>query len=328
MKCRRCHAEAAVALPSHNSAFCPECFLDFFSRQVARGIEEHGLMTRSDRVLAALSGGKDSLALMLELSRQGYDVTALHIDLGIPGSSAEARAVVERFCARFGFRLIVRETAAEGLAIPDVKEAVKRPICSVCGRIKRHIFNRVAREGGFNVLATGHNLDDEVARLTSNTLRWDTGYLADQGPMLEDTEGFARKVKPLWRLTEYETANYAFLMGLENHYAPCPYSRGASFSTLKSMWIGLEEKMPGRKMHFYQGFLARGRSAFRAVAPDDSEILAPCPSCGSPTSSHVCGYCRIRSLVLGRRHPGSSGSTQAAGKAADSPELDKSPAVK
>ena len=300
MKCRRCHAEAVVALPSHNTAFCPECFLDFFAKQLDRGIREQNLMTREDRVLVALSGGKDSLALMLELGRQGYDVTGLHIDLGIPGSSPAARSVVERFCDRYGFPLIIRETAAEGLAIPDVKAAVKRPICSVCGKIKRHIFNQTARENGFSVLATGHNLDDEVARLTSNTLRWDLDYLADQGPLLEDTEGFARKVKPFWRLTEFETANYAFLMGLENHYAPCPYSQGASFSALKSLWIDLEDKMPGRKMNFYQGFLTRGRPVFHAAAPKDSEKLSPCKRCGSPTSSGICGVCRIRELMQNR----------------------------
>jgi len=72
MKCTRCKAHAVVALPSHNAAFCPECFLDFFSKQVDKGIREHNLMTRQDKVLVALSGGKDSLALMLELGRQGY----------------------------------------------------------------------------------------------------------------------------------------------------------------------------------------------------------------------------------------------------------------
>ena len=81
-----------------------------------------------------------------------------------------------------------------------------------------------------------------MARLTSNTLRWDRAYLSDQGPLLEDSDGFTRKVKPFWRVTEFETANYAFLMGIENHYAPCPYSQGASFSTLKSLWIQLEEQ--------------------------------------------------------------------------------------
>ena len=300
MKCTRCKAPAVVALPSHNAAFCPECFLDFFSKQVDKGIREHGLMTRQDKVLVALSGGKDSLALMLELGRQGYDVTGLHVDLGIPESSPIARGVVERFCEKYEFPLIVRDMVKEGLPIPEVKAKLRRPICSACGKIKRYFFNQTAREGGFNVLATGHNLDDEVARLTSNTLRWDSAYLSDQGPMLEDSDGFAKKVKPFWRVTEFETANYAFLMGIENHYAPCPYSSGASFSTLKSLWLELEDKMPGRKMDFYHGFLERGKPAFQQSEKADSDILSPCVRCGYPTSAEVCGVCRIREALAER----------------------------
>ncbi len=295
MKCRRCQATAVVSLPSHNTAFCESCFLEFFSRQVAKGIEAHGLMSKEDKILVALSGGKDSLGLMLELSRQGYQVTGLHIDLAIPVSSQASRHVVERFCRKHNFSLIVKEMAAEGLPIPKVKAALRRPICSACGKIKRHYFNRVARENGFTVLATGHNLDDEVARLTSNTLRWDTAYLSDQGPALDDTEGFGRKVKPLWRLTEFETANYAFLMGIENHYAPCPYSAGASFSVLKHLWVDLEQAMPGRKIEFYQGFLERGRPAFQKT--DQSPELKGCERCGYPTSGGVCGVCRIREVL-------------------------------
>jgi len=297
MKCRRCKATAVVALPSHNSAFCADCYLDFFSRQVRKGIEAHRLMTHEDRVLVALSGGKDSLALMLELGRQGYQVTGLHIDLAIPESSPAARGTVERFCERHGFPLIVRDMAEEGLPIPLVKEKLRRPICSACGKIKRYFFNQTAREGGFTVLATGHNLDDEVARLTSNTLRWDRAYLSDQGPLLEDEDGFARKVKPLWRLTEFEVANYAWLMDIENHYAPCPYSGGASFSVLKSLWMDLEEAMPGRKLDFYLGFLERGRPAFKILEEEQGQPLKPCPRCGYPTSAEVCGVCRIREAV-------------------------------
>lgn len=300
MKCTRCKAPAVVALPSHNAAFCPECFLDFFSKQIDKGIREHDLMKKSDKVLVALSGGKDSLALMLELGRQGYDVTGLHVDLGIPESSPAARGVVERFCEKYEFPLIVRDMQKEGLPIPEVKAKLRRPICSACGKIKRYFFNQTAREGGFNVLATGHNLDDEVARLTSNTLRWDSAYLSDQGPVLLDEDGFAKKVKPFWRVTEFETANYAFLMGIENHYAPCPYSTGASFSTLKSLWLELEDKMPGRKMDFYHGFLERGKPAFQHVEQQDSDILSPCLRCGYPTSADVCGVCRIREALAER----------------------------
>ena len=186
MICKRCKsATAIISLPSHNTGFCENCFRDFFSAQVARGIETGKLFTHEDRILVALSGGKDSLSLMLELSRQGYDVTGLHIDLGIPGSSEIVRGVIERFCGKHGFKLIVKEMTKEGLAIPLVKQRLKRPICSACGKIKRYFFNKIAMEDGYDALATGHNLDDEVARLFSNTLRWDTAYLSDQGPRLD-----------------------------------------------------------------------------------------------------------------------------------------------
>jgi TIGR00269 family protein len=297
MKCSRCKATAVVALPSHHAGFCPECFLGFFRGQVEKGIRRHKLFTHEERILVALSGGKDSLALMLELSLLGYDVTGLHIDLAIPGSSGVARRAVEQFCDKHGFPLIVKDMAEEGLPIPRVKERIKRPICSACGKIKRHFFNKVALEGNFAAMATGHNLDDEIARLFSNVLRWDTGYLSDQGPCLESTAGFARKVKPLWRLSEFETANYAFLQGIDYHYAPCPYSKGASFTIHKKIWNDLEDAMPGKKLDFYQGFLTQGRSAFRAVEEREGVQLAPCVRCGFPTSTDVCGVCRIRDAV-------------------------------
>lgn len=297
MKCTRCKATAAVALPSHHAGFCPGCFLDFFRGQVEKGIRRQKLFTHDDKILVAISGGKDSLALMLELSLLGYDVTGLHVDLAIPGSSEGARAVVERFCEKHGFPLIMKEMAKEGLAIPLVKERLKRPVCSACGKIKRHYFNKMALEGNFTVMATGHNLDDEIARLFSNVLRWDTAYLADQGPALPGADGFARKVKPFWRLSEFETASYAFLRGIDGHYAPCPYSKGASFTMHKKIWADIEESMPGKKLDFYLGFLAKGKPHFEAADERDGADLHPCGECGFPTSADICGVCRIRESV-------------------------------
>ena len=297
MKCTCCKEPAAVALPSHHAGFCPTCFLRFFTKQVEKGIRQQGLFSHKDKILVALSGGKDSLSLMLELKTLEYDITGLHIDLGIPSSSKQAREVVELFCAKHSLPLIVKEMEKEGLAIPDVKVRLKRPVCSACGKIKRHFFNKITLEGGFDVLATGHNLDDEVARLTSNTLRWDEAYLSDQGPNLPAENGFARKVKPLWRLSEFETANYAFLKGIHHHISACPYSKGASFTKLKHFWFDLEEESPGRKIDFYQGFLERGRPAFGRVEKEKSGELKPCDLCGYPTSAGTCGVCRIREVL-------------------------------
>ncbi len=297
MKCKRCKATAAVALPSHHAGFCEQCYELFFIRQVEKGIRKQKLLSFEDRILVALSGGKDSLALMLALGRLGYNVTGLHIDLAIPHSSIAARGVVERFCHTHGFELIIKEMLHEGLAIPDVKARLNRPVCSACGKIKRYFFNKTALDGDYSVLATGHNLDDEIARLFSNTLRWDTAYLSDQGPALPAEGGFARKIKPLYRLSEFETANYSFLQGIEYHYAPCPYSQGASFTQYKKLWAKLEERMPGRKLDFYLGFLERGKPVFANHEELCGQTLAPCLQCGYPTSAEVCGVCRIRSAV-------------------------------
>lgn len=297
MKCSRCKKLACVSLPSHNAGFCPECFPLFFSKQVATAIRREKMFTLDERILVALSGGKDSLGLMLELKLQGYDVTGLHIDLGIPDSSWKARKKVEDFCEKNELNLEVFEMEKWGLPISDVKKYVDRPVCAVCGKMKRHHFNRIAHEGGYDALATGHNLDDEVARLFANTLRWDTAYLSDQGPVLQAAEGFVRKVKPLFRLTEFETANYAFLKGIEIHSDPCPYSGGASFTNHKALWGELEFRSPGQKFQFYNGFLQRGKAAFAALEKEIGSDLKPCEECNSPTSVGVCSICRIRASV-------------------------------
>lgn len=294
MKCSRCGETAQVALPSHHSGFCPDCFKVFFSRQVEKAIHKHAMFTREDRVLVALSGGKDSLGLFRELVAQGYDATGLHVDLGIGESSAQARAKVEAFCAAVGGDLAVVEMRREGLPIPRVREAVNRPICSVCGKIKRYFFNKFAMDNGFDVICTGHNLDDEVARLFANTLRWDVAYLSDQGPNLPGEDGFVGKCRPLYRLTEYETAAYAFFCGIDVHVAPCPYSKGASFTRRKELMHLLEKDSPGAKLQFYEGFLKNARTHFQSAEARQGRGLAPCERCGYPTSAGVCNVCRIR----------------------------------
>ena len=285
-----------MALPSHHTGFCAPCFKTYFLRQVERGIHDHRQFSPEDRLLLAVSGGKDSLGLLLALTELGYPVEALHIDLAIPVSSGRARSVVENFCREHSITCHVVEMAEKGLSIPEVKKHIKRPICSMCGKIKRHWFNRYAYENGYSVLATGHNLDDEAARLFANTLRWDQAYLAGQGPVMEAEGKFVRKVKPLCRVSEYETAVWCFLNGIEHVLAACPYSGGASFTGHKDLLARLEEKSPGMKMQFYENFLRSGRPAFLALTAQ-APALNACGRCGYPTSQEVCGVCRVKETL-------------------------------
>lgn len=297
MKCKRCKALAEVALPSHHAGFCRECFMVFFERQVRRAVKDHDMFKPGDRILCALSGGKDSLALASILRRLGHDVTGLHIDLGIPGSSEGARASVERFCRSEGVDLVIVELAKEGLPIPEVKRLVNRPICSMCGKVKRYFFNKTALDMGFDVLATGHNLDDEAGRLLANTLRWDADYLAGQSPCLPPAGGLAAKVRPLYRLGEFETAAYCFFTGIEQWSAPCPYSKGASFTFKKEMMNRLDRESPGAKLAFYEEFLKSARPVFVERQEREPRDVEPCPQCGYPAAGELCGVCRLKALM-------------------------------
>ncbi|TVM23807.1 tRNA(Ile)-lysidine synthetase, partial [Oceanidesulfovibrio marinus] len=115
--------------------------LEFLRRQLERGLRKQKLFDTSDSILLAISGGKDSLALARELKSMEYDLTSLNVDLVIPGSSEKARAGVEAVCQAHDLPLVVVALEEEGIPIPEVKRRIHRPICSVCGKVKRSYFN-------------------------------------------------------------------------------------------------------------------------------------------------------------------------------------------
>ena len=175
----------------------------------------------------AVSGGKDSLALWDLLLDLGYDADGLYLGLGIGDYSDESGTFARAFAAARGLRLVEVDLRGDlGFDVPTAARATKRVPCSACGLSKRHLFDQAARDGGYDVLATGHNLDDEAAVLFGNTLRWDTEYLARQLPVLPERHGFPRKVKPLVRLTERETAAYCVLRGIDYQVEECPMAAG------------------------------------------------------------------------------------------------------
>jgi len=304
MKCIKCGEKAVIHLRQHNTlALCKEDFLAWVPEQTQRFIEKYRMFGRSDRALVAVSGGKDSLSLWDILWRLGYSTTGLYIGLGIDGGigySDTSLKMCEKFAAERGLQLQVVDAPAEyGGTIPELSESThrgrKKP-CAVCGLVKRHIMNRAAREGGYDVLVTGHNLDDEASILMANTLNWISGYLLRQWPVLEaGPGGLVRKAKPLCRLYERDMAAYALLRGIEYVYEECPYSHGSKSLFYKEMLNRLEAERPGAKMSFYVAFLeAKEQGLFASSTDPALERLHNCPSCGQPTTAPgECAFCRM-----------------------------------
>ncbi len=296
MKCRKCGGAAALELRRHNAAFCPPDFLEFFRKQVTEAIHRYRMLKRDEPVLVAVSGGKDSLALWDVLLEEGYATVGLYLDLGIFDYSAESRRRCEAFAAARGQRLIVERVAdAVGAPIPDVQRATRRPACSACGLSKRYLMNRAALDHGFPVVATGHNLDDEAATLFGSVMHWQTDALSRQSPMLPSTHPkLVRRVKPLYRLSELETAAYAFLRRIDYIVEECPFAKGATSIAHKEALNRMEEASPGTKHNFLFGYLEKARPAFER---SESVTLQECESCGQVTTGTICAFCKLAGLV-------------------------------
>jgi uncharacterized protein (TIGR00269 family) len=156
-------------------------------------------------------------------------------------------------------------------------------------------MNRVAREEGYDVLLTGHNLDDEAATLFGNVLRWQVSYLRRQGPVLPaQGAGFIRKTKPFCRFYERETAAYALLEGIDYVYEECPFAAGATSLAHKETLARMEHESPGTKLHFYTNFLRAKREGLLSIPEETRPPLHPCTECGQPTAARdLCAFCRL-----------------------------------
>jgi len=300
MNCKRCGGSAVVEVRRHNAAFCKDCFPVVFRNQVRRAIDEYDMLTPGDRILVAVSGGKDSLALWDVLLEEGYRADGLYLGLGIGAYSDRSHERTMTFAADRGATLRTVDLAERyGFDIPLAGRKGARSSCAVCGLSKRYIFNKEAHDGGYDVVATGHNLDDEAATLLGNTLRWNVDYIARQSPVLPETTGFARKVKPLHRLSELETAAYAFLRGIDYVVEECPLVAGNTQLRYKEAMNAIEARSPGTKAQFFLGYLDRGMPIFRTA--EERVTLVACGNCGEPTTAMFCAFCRARAQVLGER---------------------------
>jgi tRNA-5-methyluridine54 2-sulfurtransferase len=301
-KCRVCRQPAIIDLPRHNANFCAEHFIDMCRRQVIKAIEHHDMLTTHDKVLVAVSGGKDSLAVWDMLIELGYQADGLYVGLGIGDYSDVSGDYARAFANARGLRLIEISLRGEyGYDIPTAAKATRRVPCSACGLSKRHLFDKAAIDGGYTVLVTGHNLDDEAAVLLGNTMRWEIDYLARQLPVLEARDGFPKKVKPLVRLTERETAAWCVVRGIDYLVDECPIAAGNKHLEHKATLNEIEARSPGSKAAFYLNFIERMAPLLADHHRDDQATLGQCAECGAPTSGDVCAFCRLVTTASAHR---------------------------
>jgi tRNA 2-thiocytidine biosynthesis protein TtcA len=181
-------------------------------RAVSRAVAAFGMIDHGDRILVAVSGGKDShtmlhlLRLLQKKAPVSFELLAVNIDQGHPGYPAD---VLCDYMAReqIDFRLIREDT----YSIVVDKIPAGKTYCSLCSRLRRGILYRVARELGCNKIALGHHRDDVLQTLFLNMMF--AGQLGAMPARLVADEGRLIVIRPLVYCAEEDIRSFSELVG-------------------------------------------------------------------------------------------------------------------
>lgn len=294
LRCRKCNKiKKGVHLKSYNLKLCLDCFLDFFRKRVKETIDKFKMFRKEDKIAVAISGGKDSIALARVLKDLNYNITLFHINTNInkDNYSENSQKIVEIFAKSENLPLKILNLKDEiKVDIKTASKIYRKEICGICGMIKRYLLNREAKN--FDVIVTGHTLDDEASFLLSSLIFW-KDILKRQWPVLEEKNGLKRRAKPLTLIFEKETKLFCKILNLPFNSQSCPFRSDIHF-VFKNFIYKLEEEMPSSVLSFYKGFLKRKE---KLDFIKNQTNLQSCERCGYLTINTICNFCKLKEKI-------------------------------
>ncbi len=267
--------------------YCKKHFINYFEKKVKKTIKKFNLIKKTDKVVVGASGGKDSMAVLHVLNKLGYNVTALAINEGIKDYRDNTIKLLKEYCKKQKLPLKIVSFKEDFNKNLDeiIEEKDLRP-CTVCGVFRRYLLNKYA--DGFDVLATGHNLDDEAQAVLMNLTKSNIGALKRQGPVsgIRKNDKFTKRVKPLYFCSEKEIMFYSSIKKLVIDFSCCPNISDSFRLRYKRSLNALEKKFPEIKENLVGWYIN-----YKKGLELPSEDIGTCKRCGQPSTNDVCNAC-------------------------------------
>lgn len=269
-------------------------FLKFVEKKTLKTIQKYDMFKYDDVIAIAVSGGKDSIALLYVLDKIerkfNTEIVVIHVNEGIKGYSEYSEPIVREHAKSLGYNTLSTSfKEIFGYTIDDVAEVYKTgrlewEPCSFCGEWRRWALNYLAIKAGATVLATAHTLDDFAQTILLNVMRNSVDRLIRLDYSRKKiVEGFVPRVYPFLELYEKETALYTHLLELEHNDEPCPYAELSMRWYLRVFLYSQEERHPGvlyNILRFHQSLIQRIQY--------EPPVLNKCEICGFPTPQNIC----------------------------------------
>ncbi len=305
MKCDKCNREAITYVRYSGAHLCEFHLSEFVERRIKKELRRQVDIKGISRVAVAVSGGKDSMVALhvlndLYSSVAGVEVHAITVDEGIDGYRPSSLRLVSEYCKERGIpHHVISFRELVGFELDDIVRTGD-PItpCSYCGVFRRKAMNRVAREIGADVLATGLNLDDTAQSIIMNIARGDMERLARMGPHDRVQPGLIPRIQPLRLIPEKESYLYALVNGIPFSDEECPYRQRAVRNTFRDIINTLENETPGTRHSILKSYEEIKPLLIEKFPPTN---LRRCRRCGEPANGELCKACMMEE-ELRKRH--------------------------
>ena len=266
-------------------------------KQVRDTIKKYKICNKKDKILVALSGGKDSTVTAYLLKKLGYEIEGFHLDLKIGKYSEDCLNAVKQLCKDLDIKLHLydmKDEMGSGMcylrsavqARPEMKGKLKN--CAICGVIKKWVFNREARRIRATKVATGHNLDDEAQTFLMNIFKGSPKLSANTGPITRNIKNkkFISRIKPLFFVLEDDIREYSKKKKLPVVYQQCPCSLDSYRIQLRGFLENVSEK---EKRNVVNNF----EKIYPLLQKMKSTKMYFCNNCGEPSRNEICKKCEL-----------------------------------
>ena len=294
MKCHKCENEASYSRKYSGESLCSDCFSISIMRKTAKTISKYRMIKNGDLVCVAVSGGKDSLALLHILHKMSkthnFEIKVATIDEGIPGYRNESLEIVRNFCSTlnveykiYSYKELFDLTIDEAL---QKRESEKTSSCSICGTFRRRAIDYAAKDLGADVIATAHNLDDVLQTFLINVL---SGDIKKIGWMNPNSDKLFKKIKPFCEIYEAEIVFYAFSNNIPFQTEPCPHMNEGIRTEIREFFNSLENQHSGIKNNLYNSILKISQT----LRDSSYKEMNLCKNCGSECTGKICSVCKM-----------------------------------
>jgi uncharacterized protein (TIGR00269 family) len=304
-----CGAEASYKDPyvpfSHD--YCPTCFTKYLEKKFLRGIPK---AVRGHSIAVAVSGGKDSMALLdiFYKNRAQFRLSSLYafiLEEEIPEINQQRQRIVKFLHKYYPDLKIIYKSYSDfyQYSIPDLitisdNKGLKYTPCTICGIFRKQTLFKLSLENGVTFIALGSTLEDNASTVLLNSIRGTPERNLIQKDKFEEflKHGFPRRIKPLTRISEDLIQKYVSLSNLPTITSRCPYSNRSLREEITSFISKLKERDP------------RGSFLFNLVniqnqVTSDKRSYTPkkCNNCNMLSDQSLCPVCRILAKFRGKQ---------------------------